>query len=300
MRTSLLILIMALCTILGAQETPLTQIAGTDLHLQLPSGYSLIDDAPGIMNDIVGITFMQMGEMSYYDNVSDFDGIEAGYEEEGIVVKDRRNGKLGQYEAIILEFDSEPQICQAFFGNNDFCALVQIIGTPGESFVTEEVINDLGSITYRPSTIDPITEHAKFQLTEEVDQEWVSQGFNMGSFMFEHPASGDAILLLQLPAATWLSVTPKLLAQQFTDKYTKQGMQLNILLESETTVGGTPAYQYILELSGNAEIEKSYLYLVAFGNENAACVFNGLGEKDTPERRARFTTFLEQISFPEE
>ncbi len=291
---------LSLCCTLGAQEGPLTQIEGTDLHLQLPPGYALIDDTPGIMNDLVSITFMQMGEISYYDNIADFADIEAGYAEEGILVKDRRDGKLSQYDAIIIEIESEPQISQAFFGNDDFCALIQIIGSTDTTFSTKEVISDLNTLVWQPSGLSALEEHALFNLGEGVSKEWIFQGFNIGNFIFEHPASGDAILLFQLPAASLGGNTPKELAQQFLDKYSENGMVVNILFEDVPTIASTPAHRYIIELSSAAELENSFLYLVAFGGDTAACVFNGLGEKDTPERRARFEVFLEQISFPEE
>ena len=284
---------------LTAQDQSLTQIEGTDLHLELPAGYALVPGLPSISNDVISITFMQAGMLSYYDNLSDFDNIEADYAEKGIVVKDWREGKLGQYDAFIIELEVEPQMSQVFFGDDTFSAFVQIISTPGESYAVDEVMKELSSISYRVSESDPLEEHAQFELPDELLDEWTFQGLNLNNFMFEHEATGDVALLLQLPGDTWFGTTPELITRQFIEKYKGQGFTLTTLLEGKTEIAGTSAYQWLAQLFKDEDTVNSFLHIAAFGNAKGAFVFNGIGEVDTPERRARFDAFLAQISIRE-
>ncbi|MEM7297021.1 MAG: hypothetical protein AAF391_02010 [Bacteroidota bacterium] len=297
MRALNLIAFLLFSFLLCAQDGRIVKIAGTNLSLQMPEGYSEISEVSGITNDTVVITFMEMTDISYYANMSDFDDIEAGYAEKGIRVQERYNGKLGKYDAIIILLDSEPQLSQVFFGDDSFSSIVQILGTPGIPFSTEAIIADLVTIQQSVSEISPLEEHALFQFSETVAKEWIFEKHSMSMFFFEHQEFKDVCIVTQLPGGVWLLLEPKGLAQQFLDKYKEQGNTITIFSEEEIEIADTPAYSvhFSLLTEDEAELEMKIIRLVTFGNGTGAFVFQLMGKENNENTMARFDRLMKGV-----
>ncbi|MEO1715379.1 MAG: hypothetical protein AAFU60_18780, partial [Bacteroidota bacterium] len=157
-----LALLLALVTSVYAQEK--VQITGTNLWINVTEDLEIDPNSAMIANDLLGISFINMAGANYFEQKSDFDNAEAQYASEGIIVKELREGKIANYDAILISLETEPPIVQAFFGNETFCAFANVAPVdPQQAISIADVQTFLKEVEFRVEEgVSDLEKHANF------------------------------------------------------------------------------------------------------------------------------------------
>ena len=279
---------------MSAQE--LTQITGTNLKIILPANCVLDANSAIISNSEYTINFIEMAGANYNEQESDFDTVEKDYAEKGINVIKNIKGKIGEYEARLIKLESRPQIFQAFFGDDNFCALANVIPVDSSAQVVDNEIYDLlNSISYEADTISALEKHANFHLPNE-NGDWTFQSKVVANtFAFEHNKTKDLLTIAQLPPETLMFVTKEKLAEQFLSRFKADMPNIKVIEQGDWKSDNLDGYKMVLDVTvdGNGNLEM--IYLCVFNNEKSTYVFQGIGTKNDLATKERFEAELKTI-----
>ena len=291
-------LLLALATSLCAQEK--VQITGTSLWINVTENLEIDPNSAMIANDLMGISFIDMAGANYSEQKSDFDNAEAQYASEGIIVKELREGKIANYDAILISLETEPSIVQAFFGNETFCAFANVAAVdPQQEISITDVQALLRQVEFRVEEgVSDLEKHANFKLKQPLDQ-WRFDAYIASSFSFEHQEYDDIIMIVQLPPETLSLSSPEALTQEFISKFSGEFSKMKTEKAEKWSVHDIEGYRTILDLTeeGSAHLELIYIYV--FGTAQSTFIFQGLGAKKDAETIKRIEAFLGNLSFGE-
>ncbi|MGH1436955.1 MAG: hypothetical protein ACRBG0_21130 [Lewinella sp.] len=297
MRIFSFLLILFCVTSTNAQsEGTATQIPGTNFYLEIPEAYTLLAESNGITDGNVTVGMLEMADVNYENEKSDFDNIQSDYAAKGIELKEKRAFKFGKYDALFFDLATTPKIYQVFFGAENFCGFFNIIVNNEQDFELAPLLKMLSSVSYRPSTLDPMEEHALFTIGTE-EQGWSFANFSMNSFGFEHEGSEDMLLIMQLPGQVLLQARPQDLLIEMRNKFRlNEEMTIKTMDEGTITVAGEEGYFMELEVTTKSDGDTGLLYLCCFGNKNAVLLFQGMGDAIDKSSLERYKKLLPTIT----
>ena len=295
----LLLLIMLLpLSELFAQEK--SSITGTSLKIKLLEGYKLDENSSAIIGSDFCIDFMEMNGVSFEDTKEDFDSIEYKFALKGIEVENKEFGKMGGFDALLISLNSKPSIYQVLFGNDNFCAFANVISNDTFNIVDQEkALSLLNTIEFVQDNRSALVKHGNFTVKNyQKDWNFEENGAMSNMFLFEHKETEDGIMILQLPPESLLQGSEKQLMNEFVGKYKTQFPNLRVIEEGKLKVKGLNGYKSILaieEEGGHLEL----FYMLVFGNNKSAFVFQGMGKKNDEKTIKLFESFLKNFSLKE-
>ena len=186
---------------------------------------------------------------------------------------------------------------QIFFGNDEFCALINIMGSTGTTSIDEAKLNQIFStIEFEASTTSALEEHANFTISEE-NSDWKFMAYMANTFSFQNESTETAALIMQLLPESLDISTQKELAIEFMNKIKESVPNIKIIQSGDWRTIHLEGYRLVLEASedGNTGL----LYLFVFGNDKATHVFQGMADSTDETIKETFETFIQGIKFKE-
>jgi hypothetical protein len=287
--------IILICTVIVsgfAQEK--VQITGTNLLIQEMDGFTIDPNTSIIYSDSVGITFIEMPGVSFNSQLESFQNIDEEYAKKGLTLKSKEVGKIGDYNALFLSIESTTAVYQVFLGDDQFCALANVASVEEGGQIDQEKINAyLATLEYQEEE-NPLEKHANFEFIE-VDSTWKFQSFISNMFAFEHTASKDAILALQLPLETLQFNTQEQLAEQFKSKLLASIPGLKVLEEKEKSIGNFSGYHVLLGFEEGKNEHLNLIYMFIFPMERSVMGLQCMGKENNEETIKRFDAFITNL-----
>jgi hypothetical protein len=114
-------------------------------------------------------------------------------------------------------------------------------------------------------------------------------------FAFEHTASKDAILALQLPLETLQFNTQEQLAEQFKSKLLASIPGLKVLEEKEKSIGNFSGYHVLLGFEEGKNEHLNLIYMFIFPMERSVMGLQCMGKENNEETIKRFDAFITNL-----
>ncbi|MFK8102051.1 MAG: hypothetical protein AB8G15_05995 [Saprospiraceae bacterium] len=289
-----------LCYLMCQAQTFFAQksvsIVGTNLKISLTENYTLNPNSAMISSPTNDIVFMEMAGVNYQGQMKDFEGIEGQYAEKGIQLQQKRNGKINTYDAILMSFETQPDMYQVFFGNEFFCAMATVVAKDTMSTLDESAIYlMLNTIEYEKSTESALDLHANF-IIEPHDEPWEFMDYTGNMFFYENKRSEEGLLVMQLPLEPLLLSTEADLGHEFVNKMKAKMPELKIIEDEAWQAKNVKGHRILLDTGKDGKGNLGLLYLFVFQGKNSAFVFQGMGKKNDVATKERFSKFLNHLS----
>ncbi len=277
-----------------AQEK--VSIVGTNLKISLTQAYTLNANAAMVSSPKDEIIFMEMAGVNYQEQMKDFENIEVQYAEKGIQLQQKRNGKINTYDAILMSFETQPDMYQVFFGNENFCAMATVVAKDTTSTLDESAIYSmLNTIEYENNPGAALDQHANF-VVKAHDEPWEFMNYTGNMFFYENKRSEEGLLVMQLPVETLLLGTEADLAHEFVNKMKAKMPALKLIADEAWQAKNVKGHRILLDTGEDGQGNLGLLYLFVFQGEKSAFVFQGMGKKNDVATKERFSKFLNHLS----
>ena len=271
------------------------QIPTTNLYIQLKDGFELAKESGTINAPNYCLSFMEMADLNFENEKSDFDNIETQYLEKNIVVKQKKSKKIGNYEAIVISLDVTPDILQIFLGNNQFCTFINIIASDSIPINEQEIEVFLKTLEYIPSSKTPIEEHANFKFVDD-KHDWEFVHYAASTFGFQNEKTQDMMMILQLPSSPALFESKKSFADEMLNKYRENFDTCEVLRSEEWAADYIEGYRMLIEVTRDKK-KAGFMYLFIFGKNENVFIFQGVAKEFDESKVALFNQTINKLDF---
>jgi len=290
-RKILILYLVTFCFNLLAQEQQ--QIPNTNLHLKLTSEYKFNSESMSFIGKEYEMSFIEMAGQKFNEQIEDFNDIELEYAKKGIDVVRNDRGMLGQYKALFLTLDTSPSIHQIFFGDNLYCAVVNVIALDSTITINEAEINSLlSNINYVVGSNSYVEEHANFKFVTPND-DWNCISYMTNTFGFENKTNTNVIMISQLPITSLIGNSKENLANEFIVKLKNQIPDVIEGEKGKWSAKNFECHRSILNIEGNEHVK--LIYMVVFSNSESAFVFQGIAKENDSITKSTFEAFLNNL-----
>lgn len=270
-----------------------TQIPSTNLYIDLSNNFELAKVEGTVNGEDYCLSFLQIEGVSFEQEKSDFDDVEAKYlERKNIVVEKKIEKQIGEFKAIVLSLETDPDIVQVFLGNDDFCTFINVIANDSLQIDEASLERLLSTLEYQPADINPLEAFANFQFTDSL-QDWKFSNYAGSVFAFENTKTEDIFMILQLPPA--LMQTNQSIAEEMHSRYSGNFNSCNVLQEQAWSTKNIEGYQMIIEIDD--EEQAGFIYLFVFGNSTNSFLFQGITDEFNDTKLNLFNDIIEKLDF---
>lgn len=273
---------------LQAQEK--IKIPRTNLKISLGEEFIIDEETSTIYNKNYGITFIEMGGISYYEQVGDFDNIEEKYKDKGVIVTEQYKAKVGQYDAIFLNLESNPSISQIFFGDSTSCALANIIAQDSNLVLNfSEIDSLLSSIEFYDSQKTALEEHAHFKLN---DEQWNFKNYFANVFVFENDEE-ETLVISQFPPMTLMTRTKEDFAKELINRLGTEIPSLVLLEEGAWKAKNFETHKVFASVNETESVQLVCLFVFS-GNKSDFSV-QVMGKKNDELTKEKFEDLINKF-----
>ncbi|MEL6868004.1 MAG: hypothetical protein AAFP19_26500, partial [Bacteroidota bacterium] len=86
------------------------QIPGTNVSIVMTKNYEMEESSAIIKGLKYSMTFLEMANISFYDEFQGVESLVSKYKKEGMTLKKALKGKIGNYDALLLSLESTPLV----------------------------------------------------------------------------------------------------------------------------------------------------------------------------------------------
>ena len=284
-----IILFSFLCLIglvLFSQDT--VRIPTTNLYTVLPDGFTLAGPDAIITGEAFITSLMEMPGSAFATSVGDPVKLRQQYQDGNIVLESFRTDTLAGTVYHYLSAREPRRVYQVFFGNETFVAIATMEplgGAPIDTLMAQKLIHGL---TYSPSTVDPVEEHARFTV-DRSSFDYELKSYMNTMFGFESTDSQRMLMIMQLP----VTLSNEALVTQVVAGMANKGIILTEGEGGEVTIGSFTGYQ-LSARPANPEQSKHLksISMFATSNEDTQLLFQLMHKQEVPDPAAALADVL--------